>query len=43
MVVGAITGGYAGASVSRRFSAHVVSRAVVVIGVAVAIGLFVTR
>jgi uncharacterized membrane protein YfcA len=43
MVVGAITGGYAGASVSRRFPAHVVSRAVVVIGVAVAIGLFVTR
>lgn len=43
MAVGAIAGGYAGASVSRRFPAHVVTRAVVVIGVGVAIGLFVTR
>jgi hypothetical protein len=43
MAAGAIAGGYAGASLSRRFSAHVVSRAVVVIGVVVAIGLFVTR
>jgi uncharacterized membrane protein YfcA len=43
MAVGAIAGGYAGASVSRRFSAHLVSRGVVVIGVGVAIGLFVTR
>jgi uncharacterized protein len=43
MAVGAIAGGYAGASVSRRFPAHLVSRAVVVIGVVVAIGLFVTR
>jgi uncharacterized membrane protein YfcA len=43
MAVGAIAGGYAGASASRRFSAHIVSRAVVLIGVGVAVGLFVTR
>jgi uncharacterized membrane protein YfcA len=43
MAVGAIVGGFAGASVSRRFSAHIVTRAVVVIGVGVAVGLFVTR
>jgi uncharacterized membrane protein YfcA len=43
MMAGAIAGGYAGASLSRRFPAHVVMRAVVLIGVCVAIGLFVTR
>jgi uncharacterized protein len=43
MAAGAIAGGFAGATVSRRFPPHLVSRAVVVIGVVVAIGLFVTR
>jgi uncharacterized protein len=43
MAAGAIAGGYAGASVSRRFPAHLVARTVVVIGVCVAVGLFITR
>jgi len=41
--VGAVAGAFAGASLSRRFPATVVARAVVILGVGVAIGLFVTR
>ena len=43
MAVGAVAGAFAGASLSRRFRATVVARAVVILGVGVAIGLFVTR
>jgi uncharacterized membrane protein YfcA len=43
MAVGAVAGAFAGASLSRRFPATVVVRAVVILGVGVAIGLFVTR
>jgi len=43
MAVGAIIGGYTGASVARRLSAEVVQRFVIVIGVVVAIILLVTR
>ena len=43
MAVGAILGGYAGASVARRLKEEVVRRFVVVVGVVVAVILLVTR
>jgi uncharacterized membrane protein YfcA len=43
MMLGQIAGGYGGAAVARRVSRESVRRAVVVIGLAMALSLFLTR